>query len=248
MTNEQAIHASRQSVYGPWKSNMEGTSEQLTGLARQWTNCNPRAISLPSWWAPLTMVAIKLNRIASGRYHQDNFDDLRVYLSFVEEMQSHGGALCPSPVSPSSPELADHIIDLEDDADQGRPNVYPVDGKVMGPAVERIYIAGPYTAKNGINEAGHVYKAAEAAVEVMRRGHLAHCPHTATHQVDCIARGRGEPIGYERWMDLDLSIIEKWATSLLYLAPSPGADRELAHAKELGLKIYTHVEHVPRRS
>ncbi len=34
------------------------------------------------------MVAVKLNRIASGVYHEDSFDDARVYLAFVQTMQS----------------------------------------------------------------------------------------------------------------------------------------------------------------
>lgn len=81
------IHADRQSKYGPWRDNMEGTSEQLQGLLRNWTASNPGR-PLPPWWTPLMQVATKLNRIASGHYHDDNFDDSRVYLAFVEAMQS----------------------------------------------------------------------------------------------------------------------------------------------------------------
>lgn len=81
------IHADRQSKYGPWRDNMEGTSEQLQGLLRNWQASNPGK-PLPAWWTPLMQVATKLNRIASGHYHGDNFDDSRVYLAFVEAMQS----------------------------------------------------------------------------------------------------------------------------------------------------------------
>lgn len=82
----QKIQDSRQSQYGPWRANMAGTSKQLDGLKQNYEACNPGK-PLPPWWAPLAMVAVKLNRIASGHYKQDNFDDLRIYLNFVEEMQ-----------------------------------------------------------------------------------------------------------------------------------------------------------------
>lgn len=86
MTDLNALSSERQSVYGPWRQNMAGTSLQLDGLLSQYRANNPHD-PLPTWWAPLCMVAVKLNRIASGNYHADNFDDLRVYLNFVEEMQ-----------------------------------------------------------------------------------------------------------------------------------------------------------------
>ena len=81
-----ALPTERQGQYGPWEANMAGTSRQIGGMLTNYVACNPDA-PLPDWWAPLCMVAVKLNRIASGRYKADNFDDLRVYLSFVERMQ-----------------------------------------------------------------------------------------------------------------------------------------------------------------
>ncbi len=92
---EKAISAQRQSVYGDWRVNMEGTSKQLDGLADIFHSCRPSE-GLPAWWAPLCMVAVKLNRIASGNFHQDNFDDLRVYLSFLEQMQKDSQCADPS--------------------------------------------------------------------------------------------------------------------------------------------------------
>jgi len=83
---EAAISATRQSTYGAWEPNMVATSENMSGLYRQWQANNPNT-PLPGWWAPLMQVAVKLNRIASGKYHADNFDDARVYLGFVEAMQ-----------------------------------------------------------------------------------------------------------------------------------------------------------------
>jgi hypothetical protein len=87
MTEQDAqVHAARQSIYGPWETNMAGTSAQLDGLRIQWEGANPGK-PLPAWWAPLSMVLVKANRIASGVYHADNFVDLRVYLNMVETTQ-----------------------------------------------------------------------------------------------------------------------------------------------------------------
>jgi hypothetical protein len=91
---DREIQTSRQAVYGPWRENMRGTSEQIEGLRVQWEANNPGK-PLPSWWFPLVMVIAKLNRAASGVYHADNFTDARVYLEFVERMQkaeAPGGA------------------------------------------------------------------------------------------------------------------------------------------------------------
>jgi hypothetical protein len=82
----KALHADRQSVYGDYRANMTGTSAQIDGMVRNWQENNPGK-PLPSYFAALCQCVVKLNRIASGHFKQDNFDDLRVYLSFAEEMQ-----------------------------------------------------------------------------------------------------------------------------------------------------------------
>lgn len=87
----QDLQESREGVYGPWRDNMYGTSRQMQGLFHNYMMCS-RGSPLPKWWAPLMMVAVKLNRIASGNYLEDNFKDLRVYLYFVEQMQKEEAA------------------------------------------------------------------------------------------------------------------------------------------------------------
>lgn len=202
---EKAVHDSRQSVYGDFVSNMTGTSEQIQGLHRNWQSNNPDA-SLPAWWTPLVQVAVKLNRIASGHYHEDNFVDGRNYLAFVEAMQR-------PPATPAPP----------------------------APRIERVYVAAPYTAPTREQIVANVARAVQATAEVMRRGHDAHCPHSATDPV-----AQAEPLDYERWMRLDFGIIEKWATAILVVDDSPGVRRELELAKRLGLKVYLSVEDVPK--
>ena len=83
----QELQESRQGKYGPWPRNMAGTSSQMDGLLENYQAAQGKDEPLPIWWCPLMMVAVKLNRIASGNYVKDNFDDLKVYLSFVERMQ-----------------------------------------------------------------------------------------------------------------------------------------------------------------
>jgi len=90
--NLQELQDSRESVYGPWQANMAGTSLQIDGMLQNYIAANDIGmaaddLTLPEWWTPLCMCAVKLNRIASGHYHEDSFKDLRVYLSFVERMQ-----------------------------------------------------------------------------------------------------------------------------------------------------------------
>ncbi len=79
------LQESREAVYGHWKTNMTTTSQIIAALQWQWRVNNPGQ-SLPAWWHPLECVAVKLNRIACGRFRQDSFDDLKVYLAFVEAM------------------------------------------------------------------------------------------------------------------------------------------------------------------
>lgn len=92
---ERRISDTRQSTYGAWQPNMAATSENMSGLYRQFVANNPGK-PLPDWWAPLMQVAVKLNRIASGTYHEDNFVDIRVYLSFIEQMQEASCTAAPA--------------------------------------------------------------------------------------------------------------------------------------------------------
>lgn len=105
----------------------------------------------------------------------------------------------------------------------------------------RIYVASPYSNPDQAAVEANVARSTEAAAECMRRGHHAHSPLAATHPIAAIA----PDVSYEQYMALDLSLIEHWATAILYLSPSPGADRELAHAIEYELDVYRSLDEVP---
>lgn len=103
----------------------------------------------------------------------------------------------------------------------------------------RIYVAGPYTG-DGTRRAklANIRRAVNVGRELFRKGHHPHVPHAATDFLD----GHGT---WDDFMRLDLELIERWASALFYLGPSPGADRELAFAKRLGLKVFTALDEVP---
>jgi hypothetical protein len=104
--------------------------------------------------------------------------------------------------------------------------------------IERIYVSGPYSAPTKEGVIKNIETAAKAAVECFKRGHLAYVPHICTAPMDGL-------MDYEDFMRVDLDVIMYWPSAILYLAQSPGADRELALAQRIGLKIYRSVDEIP---
>lgn len=111
-------------------------------------------------------------------------------------------------------------------------------GKPGPDARRHVYVSGPFSADTPEQIVENIRRANEAGLEIMRRGHLAHVPHTAT------ALWHGK-LDYERYMDLDLSVLRRWADSILYLGDSPGAQRELSLARHMGITIYRSVDEIP---
>lgn len=106
-----------------------------------------------------------------------------------------------------------------------------------------IFIAGPYTAGTSAAEEENVSRALRAATALLSRGHQPFVPHLSRYwHHTALANGRFVP--YERWMAYTLAWVAR-CDALLYLGPSPGADRELALARKLGLPVYTDTDAVP---
>lgn len=103
---------------------------------------------------------------------------------------------------------------------------------------ERIYVAGPFSAPSFDGVIRNVREATDTGLALAKKGHLVHVPHGATMPWH-------RKLPYEYFMELDFSLIEKWATALFFVGSSPGADRELKRAQELGLKIYRSLDEVP---
>lgn len=104
----------------------------------------------------------------------------------------------------------------------------------------RIYVAGPYSAPTSAQVEANVRKATLTAARVFSIGHHAFCPHAATHTVHQAA-----PQDYEVWMAFDLSVLERWANAILVIGSSPGADRELLRARELGHAVFHSIDEIP---
>lgn len=112
----------------------------------------------------------------------------------------------------------------------------------------RIYVAGPYCPRNcSLHDASriaqrNVDRAIEVGNRLIEKGHFPYIPHLMhyIHTHYSCKRDYGD-----WWLEYDFTIIKNWAEALLYIAPSRGADMELALAKKLGLEIFCSLEDVP---
>lgn len=91
-----------------------------------------------------------------------------------------------------------------------------------------VYVAGPITA----NPWGCIRQAVPVAERLTRIGAVPYLPQlTILHEIVS-----HQP--YERWMEHGLAMVEH-CDALIYLpGESPGADREIAHARSLGLPVF----------
>lgn len=106
-----------------------------------------------------------------------------------------------------------------------------------------VFIAAPYTADRMKDIELNVELAMDAGIQLMEKGHSPIVPHLS-HWMDLYGTVYGVSFPYERWLEYTMSLVGR-CDSLLYLAPSPGADRELELAERLGLRIFRSLEEVP---
>jgi hypothetical protein len=99
--------------------------------------------------------------------------------------------------------------------------------------MKRVYIAGPYTQGD---VAVNVRSAYVAASRLADEGHAPFVPHH-THFWHMMF-----PRPYEEWLRLDLAFLPCCDAVLRLPGPSSGADGEVAHAKTLGIPVYTDIE------
>jgi hypothetical protein len=107
----------------------------------------------------------------------------------------------------------------------------------------KIYVAGPYSAPSEDERLRNVRRAIAIAMNLRIRGHEPFIPHL-THYVDLHARAVGIEFDYESYMAWDRAF-QGVCEGFYYMGPSPGADRELARAKELGQRIFMTMDEVP---
>jgi hypothetical protein len=101
--------------------------------------------------------------------------------------------------------------------------------------MKKIYVCGPFS---GL-EMQNTRKAVLAAQEVREAGYSPYIPHLFAF-VDYLT-----PVSYEDAMRHCFVWIEA-CDGLLFLGTSPGAEREVKFAKELGIPVFFSVEEITR--
>jgi len=110
-----------------------------------------------------------------------------------------------------------------------------------------IYVSGPYSAPADAPRdqaealvQRHVERANAVALKLVAKGHAPFVPHT-------MMLGWEDQYGVPR--DSAMRVCRQWVTrcdALFYIASSPGADMELAVARQHGLVTYRQLDEVPR--
>jgi len=97
------------------------------------------------------------------------------------------------------------------------------------PNPKRVYIAGPYS--SGDVEL-NVLEAKRSGALVMRAGHAPYIPHL-NHDFH-----RDFPADYEDWLRVDLAFLQTCHFLLRIPGFSPGADREVRAALDMGIPVF----------
>lgn len=109
----------------------------------------------------------------------------------------------------------------------------PGGGALMRDGRLRVYVAGPYSQGDQID---NVRQAVLAGHEILMAGHLPFVPHVCHFAHYLI------PQSYETWMEFDLAWLETCHCLVRLAGASLGADREVERAKMLGMPIYLGLE------
>ena len=96
-----------------------------------------------------------------------------------------------------------------------------------------VFVSGPYTFPD---PAVNVRNAILAADHLMTLGFAPYVPHL-THFQHMLA-----PRPYEDWIALDLEWVSRSDCLLRLPGESPGADREVAYAKERGIPVFESID------
>jgi hypothetical protein len=100
-----------------------------------------------------------------------------------------------------------------------------------------VYVAGPYSKPD---QCVNVSAACRAADSVLRAGAVPFVPHL-THLWHMLS-----PKEYELWMQYDFAVIRHCQALLRIPGESPGADREVAFAHDVGVPVCVGVDAILR--
>ncbi len=106
-----------------------------------------------------------------------------------------------------------------------------------------IFVSAPYSGNNISEIETHVQEAIDIGIKLYQKGYIPVIPHLL-HYFDLRAKELGLDINYEEFMKID-DIYLQTCHYYLQHKPSPGADRELARARELDKIIFYSIDEVP---
>ena len=104
----------------------------------------------------------------------------------------------------------------------------------------RVYVAGPLSSDDPAVKLSNVQKAMTAALRLVKLGHAPFLPHLF-YYLEQHAQALGVSVTYEELMSVDMQWLQK-CDAFILLGSSPGADRELVFAKQIGLPTFTSVD------
>jgi hypothetical protein len=108
----------------------------------------------------------------------------------------------------------------------------------------KIYIAGPYSAREAEPRLANVLAAIDKALAILKKGHIPFVPHL-THFVDERALAKGIRLEWADYIRWDLEWLYE-CDALLYTGHSPGAQLEREVAQILGKKIFEDISEIPQ--
>lgn len=103
----------------------------------------------------------------------------------------------------------------------------------------RIYVAGPYSAKDKHRVEVNVANAVACAENISRMGHTPFIPHLTHFWHKLFDHD------YEFWMQQDLQWLRLCDAVFRMPGVSNGADREVAVARTIGIPVFYHYNEIP---
>lgn len=99
-----------------------------------------------------------------------------------------------------------------------------------------VYVAGPLNATNAVDYLKNVSRMFKQALRFTKLGAYPYCPTW-----DIMLGIIDGSLGYEDYFQLNQPWLER-CDALYYIDHSPGTDREIARARELGIPVFNHME------
>lgn len=104
-----------------------------------------------------------------------------------------------------------------------------------------IMIAGPYSAPTEKQRAANLRAMNDAAAAIARLGHI---PVIGVNTALPVLHAAGLPYTDPLMMEISLALASR-CDACLYIARSPGADREAALIEDMGHPVYERLEDIP---